>query len=415
MKRQLGISFACIVILVIWSLACARQPPPMRTLYTSVTSEPSGAKLTFGAKRETISSYLGLTPYSNSHTAQIPYWSEGFFRIEKKGYMPQTKYAEANRGNRQIHFDLVPLPKFPSPPKVVYPDPESVAIKPLSLDIPDVNSFRMDSNSKIATMTFRQHEGSGAGALVADSLILNLQRLGFNVIDREMIESVLKEQDIIAEGKTTLSDLEVSKKIGQLFHADYFISGAITEYSAQSQNISLSPVIPPEEITRYTDSYNRYLKFYQDEEIAPPQIAKSIEEWELEYASRPKSSFISIARVGITLKVVDIKTSRIVWVGIAHTSDLRLQEGMKRIVDGMIKSFTIPRRQETTRPPVEPPVIVPAANEPTTAPAVMDRSPAGPASAPVLAPATPEQESDTPTLSIMEEMIEKNETKPLSK
>src|SRR6185369_155133 len=153
----------------------------------------------------------------------------------------------------------------------------------------------------------------GAGALVADSLILNLQRMGFNVIDRELIESVLKEQDIIAEGKTNLSDLEVSKKIGQLFHADYFISGAITEYSAQSQNVSLSPIIPEAEKLRYLDEYNRYMKFYQDEEMTPPQIAKSIQEWELEYTSRPKSSFIDIAKVGITLKVVDIKTSRIVW------------------------------------------------------------------------------------------------------
>ncbi|HEX9077954.1 MAG TPA: CsgG/HfaB family protein [Desulfuromonadaceae bacterium] len=390
MKKQMGISFACIALVAVWMLACA---PPPQTIYVNVTSEPSGAKVLYGHSKDAISTYLGVTPYSSSFTGEDPYWKAAFYRVEKKGYMPQTKYSAAVHGDRTIHFDLQPLPRFPTPPTVSYPEPESVAIAPLSLDIPEKNSFRMEPSSKVATMTFKQHEGSGAGALVADSLILNLQRMGYNVIDREMIENVLKEQNIMAEGKTNLTDLEVSKKIGQIFNADYFISGAITEYSAQSQNISLSPVIPEAEKTRYVEEYNRYVKFYQDEEITPPQIPKTIQEWELEYASRPKSSFISIAKVGITLKVVDIKTSRIVWVGIAFTSDLRLQEGMRRIVDGMIRSFTAAQRQpEVVKPasapaPASAPVSVSA---PATAPAPT-RQPAAAAPAPPTPTAIPQE------------------------
>jgi len=357
MTNQLRISFGCIVLLIMWSLACA--PPPV-TIRTEVTSKPSGASVSFGRMKDAINEHLGVTPYTNNLTGPAPAWAAGYYRVEKKGYAPQIQYAKETYSNRALHFDLLPLPALPTPPKVVYPDPESVAIKPLTLDIPEANTLRIDPNSKIATMTFKQQEGTGAGSLVADSLILNLQRLGFNVIDRELIESVLKEHNIIAEGKTTLSDLEVSKKIGQLFNADYFVSGAITEYTAQSQNVQLSPMIPEEEKVRYIEDYNRYVRFYQDEEITPPQIAKSIQEWELEYTSRPKSSFINFAKVGITLKIVDIRTSKIVWVGIAYTSDLRLQDAMKRIVDGMIKSFT------ASRPQPAPPAAAPAPAAPAS-------------------------------------------------
>lgn len=330
-----------LLIIIVWAVACASPPPPRYS--RKITSQPTGA-----AVSEKCGEYAHNENVPFKVTNQItpfydgPYhtWPECVYKLEKKGHFP--KIINIRGGYQDVEEDVVlePFPKAPTPPKAIYPDPESVAIKPLSLDEPENDYFTINKNNKIATMTFKQHEGSGAGSLVADSLILHLQRLGFNVIDREMIENVLKEQNIIAEGKTNLSDIEVSKKIGQLFHADYFISGAITEYSAQSQNISLSPSITDAEKDKYIQNYEAYMAKFRDAGIDPPVVPKTMQEWELEYASKPKSSFISIARVGITLKVVDIKTSKIVWVGIAHTSDLRLQEGMKRIVDGMIKGFT---------------------------------------------------------------------------
>jgi curli biogenesis system outer membrane secretion channel CsgG len=326
------------LLIIFWALACA-QPPHYYT--KKITSQPAGAKLSLkcGSKvndKDAAFTYEGVTPWNDSSQNG---WNNCIYKAELRGYLP--KIFNITGGYREIYENVVldPFPKVPTPPKAIYPDPESVAVKPLTLDVPD-NGFTIGKGTKIATMTFKQHEGSGAGALVADSLILHLQRLGYNVIDREMIESVLKEQNIIAEGKTNLSDLEVSKRIGQLFHADYFVSGAITEYSAQSQNIALSPSVSDEEKEKYIQKYDEYMGIMRVNEIEPTVAPKTMQEWELEYASKPKSSYISIARVGITLKIVDIKTSKIVWVGIAHTSDTRLQEGMKRIVEGMIKSFT---------------------------------------------------------------------------
>ena len=336
MVRMLYYYFMLVLIVGLLS-GCA---PKLRTITNSITSSPSEATLSFALKKDAPYNELGKTPYYNSLTSQFPYWNAGFYRIEKRGYRRLTREVDRTSSNRNFHVKLEPLPKVPVPPKVEYPDPDSVAIKPLTLDIPENNSFKLTKAHKIATMTFKQHEGTGAGSLVADSLILNLQRLGYNVIDREMIENVFKEQNLIAEGKTSLSDIEVSKKIGALFNADYFISGAITEYSAISQNVNLSPMIKESELSRYKDDYDEYVKYYQEEDLPLPERIRSIQEWEIEYASKPKSSYINIAKVGITLKIVDIRTSKIVWVGMAYTSDLRLQNGMKRIVEEIIKRFS---------------------------------------------------------------------------
>lgn len=343
MKRESLTALFCIAVLAACMLACEppRYVPPPQPKYNDITSTPSGATVYFGETRDDITHNLGVTPY---HDSGYNMWLAGYYKVEKEGYFPSVKFAEATYGSRSIHFDLAPKP--PAPPKAVYPDPESVAITPLALDTQ--SSFVMRKNSRIATMTFKQHEGSGAGALAADSMILNLQRLGYNVIDREMIENVLKEQKIMAEGRTNLSDIEVSRKIGQLFNADYFIAGAITEYSAKSENIGLSPAISDAERKRYTEEYDRYEALLRDDNITNQQPVKTLQEWEIDYAGKPKSSYINIAKVGITVKIVDIRTSNIVWVGIADTSDLRLQTAMKRIVDGMIHNFT---DTEAAKPP----------------------------------------------------------------
>ena len=45
---------------------------------------------------------------------------------------------------------------------------------------------------------------------------------------------------------------------------------------------------------------------------------------------------MNIARVGVTAKVIDVKTGKIQWVGFASVADVRLQEGSKRVVEAML-------------------------------------------------------------------------------
>jgi hypothetical protein len=105
--------------------------------------------------------------------------------------------------------------------------------------------------------------------------------------------------------------------------------------------VQLSPQIKDEELARYEQEYRAYTTFYQqNDELQRPERVKTLQEWEIDYASKAKSSYINIARVGMTAKIIEVKTSKIVWVGFASVSDMRLQEASKRIVEEMIPNFS---------------------------------------------------------------------------
>jgi hypothetical protein len=323
---------------VLFGAACATYtPPPQRTITENVTSSPSGAEIWAGPNEHKLT-YWAKTPASDSNTGTSPSWNPWVYQARKKGYRTQTIHQAGGTQSRNIHFDLVPVPPIPTPPLVDYPAAESVAITEVKLD--SNAKKRLPRAAKVAIMAFKEPGGSGAGSLVADTMILKMQLAGFdNVVDRDQIDQVMREQGLMAEDKTALSDLEVSKRLGEVLQADFFVFGAITEYASKSENVRLSPVIKPEEADRYQREHAAYQAYYQDAEESAPERAKTLQEWEIDYASKAKSSYINIARVGVTAKIIDVKTSKIAWVGFASVSDMRLQDASKRIVEAMITGF----------------------------------------------------------------------------
>jgi TolB-like protein len=324
-------------LLTLLSLACA-EPQPVVTPVISreITSTPPGATVYIGTTRDNLKP-AGKTPLRTTKRAHS--FPKLYYQVRMEGHFNSKVVYDANRmGSFELDFVLQRQVPPPKRPRVAYPEPEDVAVTPINME---ANGDKpLSKKGKIAIMTFREPSGSGAGSLVADSLILNLQRRGYQVIDREQIEKVMREQGMMAEGQTELTDLEVSKRLGKLLQADYFIYGAITEYSAKSENVSLSPVIRRSELDRYARERVAYLKSYEDAKVKPPSIPDTVEDVEFNLTGRPRSSYINIARVGVTAKIVEISSSDIIWVGFANLSDLRLQRAMERIVAAMIGDFT---------------------------------------------------------------------------
>lgn len=211
--------------------------------------------------------------------------------------------------------------------------------------IPDSNkniSFSIDkAKDTIAILSLKEPPGSGAGALAADQFVMAFQKKGYHVIDREQIERVLREKGIIAKGKTTLSDLDIAKKLRSLFAAKYFIFGAITEYNAQNQNIFLPKYVKQDDMEKYEQEYEIYSKnsLVQLQQLSNNSSlwVKSPDEFR-EYVENmhSKQMFARIANVGITVKMIDTDSTDIVYVGQCNVSDEKLQNGMKRIVSAII-------------------------------------------------------------------------------
>ena len=316
-------------------------------IYSNIDSDPQGADVYYGSSRNAITNHLGKTPYSNSTWADgyQPSWNAGYYKIVKRGFKPSITQVQKTYGNLAFTVALEPLPRMPDPPEFVYPSVEEVAITPLDIQANRSPGLTIQPKNIIAVMAFQEPPGSGAGSLVADNLILDLQVKGYNVVDREQIERIMREQGMMADGKTTLTDLEISTKLGKILKADYIIYGAITEYVSMSENVQLSPIISPNDRNRYQREYDEFVNFYTefaDDFATLPTMPKKMREWEFEAAGNARRSYINIARVGVTAKIVNVSTSDIVWVGFASLQDLRIQQGMRRIVEGMTYSFLSP-------------------------------------------------------------------------
>jgi len=190
------------------------------------------------------------------------------------------------------------------------------------------------------------------------------------VVERQKLDSILREQGI---GLGEI-DVERAKRIGLLAKADYLLTGAVTEYESITKEVQLGRIIPKAERERYQREYESYkaaaaaykeayVKYVAEFEnyatlayagnpvgrqIALQQVrqggilpeAKSLEEIEEELLIRGKrSELATVANIGVTLRVFNVTTGAIVWVGQASKRHTSLQEGLQILTDKLVEDF----------------------------------------------------------------------------
>ena len=179
-----------------------------------------------------------------------------------------------------------------------------------------------------------------------------LQEKGYQVVERTNIEQVLREQTLIGEKRTDLSDLDVANRLGKLKAADYMIFGAVTLYQVEPQTIQLPIRIKNEDRNDYEKEYNKYKERYVDKSIAfwvsrEDKIKQlrtvtnvlSLPELETELKKNYIPDSRVIASVGISAKVVDARKGEIVWLGQAETNSFTTVDATRRILDEFLASI----------------------------------------------------------------------------
>lgn len=232
-------------------------------------------------------------------------------------------------------------------PRTYYEDIENVVIRDVKINsVKSKNGPIFNKNSKIAVLTFKSPEKTQGGVLVSDIFSLFLQEKGFNVVERDYINKILQEQKIIMKRQAALSDLEIANKIGKLVAADFMVFGAVTLYNSEGQIIYLPIRIKKEDRDDYTKDYNIYREWYVNKfwpifDSKQERVKKlrneinvlSLEELEEEYKKVSKTEFKIIASIGISAKIVEVKSTKIYWMGQAETVDFTLVNGTNRIVE----------------------------------------------------------------------------------
>jgi len=317
------------------------------TIRLKITSTPPGATILFGKDINNITKELGPAPYSESKTdaasEQKPFWEKGVYKALLKGYRPKVIVSERSAENKQINFELEPLPLPPEPPKVEYPDKKTVAWKPVNLDAYKNPDTDLSSGIPLAIMNFKETGALDIGSLAADSLILKLQRKGFVVIEREIIEKAITDlRGAASADKKNSSGIELIKDLSAPLKTRYFMIGSISEYASGNENIIILPFIPDKEKERYQKEYDAYMAYFKSENLSNPQPVKTFQEWELESNAKTQTVLMPVARVSITAKILDVKSGKAVWTGIANVSDNGLQKGLNAILSAMADSIGDP-------------------------------------------------------------------------
>jgi len=142
----------------------------------------------------------------------------------------------------------------------------------------------------------------------------------------------------------------------------------VTEFFTQNLNVPLGYFIPEKEKVRYIREYEDYkLKWeaYQREyaryqealrnyatstailgggvyivhEPMAKKEAPSLEEIEEGLPRASQSAFVTVANIGLTVRVLNVTTGEIVWVGQASKRHLQLQEGLQILTRALVTRF----------------------------------------------------------------------------
>jgi len=234
------------------------------------------------------------------------------------------------------------------------------------------------SSKSIAVMDFQETAAvgmPGGGTLVADMLAISFGRAnrearGPRVVERQHIQKIIAEQALMKESRA-LTDIEKAQQIGRIAQANYIIFGALTEFSTQTRDVNLRYFISQPERDRYVREYEIYernraeyvMRYggYREEYNAylrnlallggrpgaaagPAAIVTaqplSIEQIEDRVAGRPsRTALANIANIGLTVRVINVTTGSIVWIGQASKRHLQLQEGLQILTRALVEDF----------------------------------------------------------------------------
>jgi curli biogenesis system outer membrane secretion channel CsgG len=193
----------------------------------------------------------------------------------------------------------------------------------------------------------------GAGALVADMLTISLGQRGIRPVERQYLQRLEQEQSIVERSKNLTAE-EKRRLIGQIAKADYLILGVVTEFNSSNRDVPVPMFIPEDERDRYSRDYNDYMsrfeQYKQDLQAwntiqlrpmsEPPEPkALPIDRQEEAAAQRTRNQLATVANIGVTMRVLDVTTGEVVWVGQGSKRHLQLQQGLQILTGELIDSL----------------------------------------------------------------------------
>ncbi len=89
-------------------------------------------------------------------------------------------------------------------------------------------TYRAPNQPQARKMAVVDFAGEG-GQAIADLLTLHLFRAGFQVVERDRIQDVIREAEMTLQGFKELSDLEKAQRLGRILNAEVIMTGRLLQ------------------------------------------------------------------------------------------------------------------------------------------------------------------------------------------
>lgn len=138
------------------------------------------------------------------------------------------------------------------------------------------------------TMRFQKHRNK----LFSEQLIVSLQKRGIDVAERQKVEDLLVDAELIKRGMADLSETERAKRLGRLLKVDLIV------YADAFVN---------------TSYYHYFSRFFFNNNTERYQLQREANENGI--VRRKGYPVLASHAIGLSVRAVDTATGEIVWVG----------------------------------------------------------------------------------------------------
>jgi len=202
-------------------------------------------------------------------------------------------------------------------------------------------NFDFNNLHSIGILAFSTPNNALAGA--ENIFAKNLIRQGYTVVERARIEQILAEQSLSPD--SYLSP-EVTRKIGKVLGVDALLMGSITSYVPARRQLAY-------DITRTTVSepvFTRDVTRDEEGNVINVNTRVAGQQKRKERNVAPREVRMS-AQVGVTVKLVDVNTAEILWVGSDTAEGTSGLDALNSSARMLIRSFDNAVRRARARSP----------------------------------------------------------------
>ncbi len=195
--------------------------------------------------------------------------------------------------------------------------------------------FDFDRIKRVAVLGFEDFpQMPGSGKPIAGAFEKALLRSGVNLVERQQMEAILKEHNLDLLG---LLDPAETKSLGKILNVDALILGTLTVYSPERRSVVLvniherhsEPIFKKETYSekKGTDSW-----VTTEREVVGGYQRRS-------QSYQVPQTYVLEAEVGVSVRMVDVQTGEVLWVGTSSEEALNAQIASEALARRILKAL----------------------------------------------------------------------------